>query len=396
MSTNYPTLGNSALATPTIAPPIGDFNSIFAARVVDVNLEPSDNALSLFQISNGWGSIGAIRFESLNKNSNTNNQITTQASIAYPMDINFKKIPTLGEIVFILQGPSYKQITTGNSNATQFYYLSAISIWNKNHLNMLPPSSETSKDTNTVDNTSVSEGVPNNPETQVKEPIPGKTFKEEANIRNLYPVEGDVILEGRWGNSLRFSSTATHTSESKATQSPWSVEGKDGSPITILRNGQSKADQSAFNNWFPIYEDIQGDASSIYLTDGQVIPILLGSNNFDSFGVDATPQINTTALIQEVPVDNPNRSNQELDNITVTFDVVNEEPDISDDTTTTSLDSTSGNPQTGVFNPEADAKQQEQENQQLQEQEERAFGDEEKLRQAQNRELSSTGGTIDL
>ena len=38
---------------------------------------------------------------------------------------------------------------------------------------MLPPSSETSKDTDTVDNTSVSEGVPNNPETQVEEPSPG-------------------------------------------------------------------------------------------------------------------------------------------------------------------------------------------------------------------------------
>ena len=396
MAKNYPTLGNSAIATPTIAPNVGNANSIFSARVVDVNLEPSSNPLSLFQISNGWGSIGAIRFESLDKNSNTNNQITTQASIAYPMDINFKKIPTLGEIVFILQGPSYKQLTTGNSDSSQFYYLSAISIWNKNHLNMLPPSSETSKDTDTVDNTSVSEGVPNNPETQVEEPIPGKTFKEEAYIRNLYPVEGDVILEGRWGNSLRFSSTAIHTSESKDTESPWSGEGKDGSPITILRNGQSTTDQSGFNNWFPIYEDIQGDAASIYLTDGQAIPILLGSDNFDSFGVDATPQINTTTLVQEVLVENPNRSNKELDNIDVKFDIVNEEPDISNDIKTTLLNNVSGNPQTGVFNSEADAKQQALENKQLKEQEERAFGDAQKTRQAKNRELSSTGGTIDL
>jgi hypothetical protein len=261
---------------------------------------------------------------------------------------------------------------------------------------MLPPSSETSKDTDTVDNTSVSEGISNNPETQVEEPIPGKTFKEEAYIRNLYPVEGDVILEGRWGNSLRFSSTAIHTSESKDTESPWSGEGKDGSPITILRNGQSTTDQSGFNNWFPIYEDIQGDAASIYLTDGQAIPILLGSDNFDWMGVDATPQINTTALVQEVPVENPNRSNKELDNIDVKFDIVNEEPDISNDIRTTLLNSVSGNPQTGVFNSEADAKQQELENEQLREQEERAFGDGQKTRQARNRELSSTGGTIDL
>jgi len=396
MAKNYPTLGNSAIATPTVIPTAGDVNPIFPARVVDVNLEPSSNPLSIFQITNGWGSIGAIRFQSLSTKRNTNEQVTTQASVAYPMDINFKKIPTLGETVFIIQGPSYKSLTSGNPDASQFYYLNAISVWNKNHLNMLPPPSEYSQNTDTVNNENVSEGISNNPETQVEEPTPGKTFKEEAYIRNLYPVEGDIILEGRWGNSLRFSSTAIHTSESKDTESPWSGEGKDGSPITILRNGQSTVDQSAFNNWFPIYEDIQGDAASIYLTDGQAIPILLGSNNFDSFGVDATPQINTTTLIQEVPVENPNRSNKELDNIDVKFDIVNEEPDISNDIRTTLLNSVSGNPQTGVFNSEADAKQQELENEQLREQEERAFGDGQKTRQARNRELSSTGGTIDL
>ena len=41
MSKNFPTLGNSAIATPTVTPIIRDNNSVFAARVVDVNLEPS-------------------------------------------------------------------------------------------------------------------------------------------------------------------------------------------------------------------------------------------------------------------------------------------------------------------------------------------------------------------
>jgi len=363
MAKNYPTLGNSAIATPTVIPTVGDANTIFSARVVDVNLEPSDNALSLFQITNGWGSIGAIRFESLDKNTNTNNQITTQASIAYPMDINFKKIPTLGETVFIIQGPSYKQLTTGNSDASQFYYLNAISVWNKNHLNMIPPSSESSTNTDTVDNISVSDGVPNNPETQVEEPSPGKTFKEEASIRNLYPVEGDIILEGRWGNSLRFSSTAIHTSESKDTESPWSSEGRDGSPITILRNGQGS--DSSFNNWFPIYEDIQNDASSIYLTDGQLVKVLLGSTNFDSFGVEAVPTINTTALIQEVPVENPNISNKDLDDTDIKYDSVNQEPDLPTDIRTRIEDKDSGSPLAGIFNSETNVKEQVKENEQM-------------------------------
>ena len=331
MSKNFPTLGNSAIASPTLPPLNGGNSGIFPARVVDVNLEPSSNPLSLFQISKGWGSIGAIRFESLNRQSNTNNKITTQAAIAFPMDVNFKKIPLLGETVFIVIGPSYKRITKGQSDSTTYYYLNSISVWNKTHLNMVPPSTEYSKNTDNVSNESVTDGVSNNPETQVEEPIPGKTFQEDGSVRNLYPVEGDVILEGRWGNSLRFSSTAVHTSESKDTESPWSTEGTNGSPITILRNGQSTADQSAFNNWFPIYEDVQNDAASIYLTDGQNIPIRLASTNFDSFGVDATPQINTTKLIQEVPVEDPNKSNKELDSIDIVYDTVNQEPDISGD-----------------------------------------------------------------
>ena len=151
----------------------------------------------------------------------------------------------------------------------------------------------------------------------------------------------------------------------------------------IFRNAQS-----AFNNWFPIYEVIQNDASSIYLTDGQTIPILLGSNNFDSFGVDATPQISTTALIQEVPVSDPNRSNVALDNVDVTFDTVNQEPDIENDVAKEIKDSSTGTPRSGIFNSETNVKEQIKENKQIEEQELRNR-DGEITRQAQNRELSS-------
>jgi hypothetical protein len=30
----------------------------------------------------------------------------------------------------------------------------------------------------------------------------GTTFKERSNIHPLLPFEGDVIQEGRWGNSI--------------------------------------------------------------------------------------------------------------------------------------------------------------------------------------------------
>ena len=62
------------------------------------------------------------------------------------------------------------------------------------------------------------------------------------------------------------------------------------------------------------------------MTSGQTIPVRLGSTNFASFGIDAVPISNTTKLIQEVPVQDPNLSNKELDDVNNSYDTVNQEP----------------------------------------------------------------------
>jgi hypothetical protein len=104
--------------------------------------------------------------------------------------------------------------------------------------------------------------------------------------------------------------------------------GENGQPITILRNGQSQLDLD-FNNWFPIYEDIQNDDSSIYLTSGQTIPILYGSFRRASFQLDGIPEANTTKLLQEVDIVDPDASPKELDDINNPIDSINQEPDLS-------------------------------------------------------------------
>ena len=195
---------------------------------------------------------------------------------------------------------------------------------------MLPSNSSTSKNTDTVPKEDVEKGIENNKDSQVVEPKPGNTFEEKANIRNLFPNEGDVIIEGRFGNSIRFGSTAKQSKENKNVESPWSTEGREGNPITIIRNGQSQTDLN-FSNWFPIYEDIQNDDSSIYMTSGQLIPVTLASTNFTSFGVDAIPIANTTKLLQDVPVLDPNSSLIELDDTGNVYDTINQEPDTSNE-----------------------------------------------------------------
>ena len=328
VNSQFPTIGNSAFTSNSNPISTIQNGGLLAARVIDISLISSTNGASIFQTTGEYANIGAIKFELLN-NSNTKENFP-QGPIAYPLDTNVRKVPLINEIVFIMSGPSRNIALEGNSDAIDFYYTNAISIWGRSHLNMLPSNSSTSKNTDTVPKDDVERGIENNKDSQVVEPKPGNTFEEKANIRNLFPNEGDVIIEGRFGNSIRFGSTAKQSEENKNVESPWSTEGREGNPITIIRNGQSQVDLP-FSNWFPIYEDIQNDDSSIYMTSGQLIPVTLASTNFASFGVDAIPISNTTKLLQDVPVLDPNSSLIELDDKDNTYDTINQEPDTSNE-----------------------------------------------------------------
>ena len=92
----------------------------------------------------------------------------------------------------------------------------------------------------------------------------------------MLPFAGDVINQGRWGNSIRFGSTARSLGLNN-----WSDSGKNGDPITILRNGQPK--DSTPKGWVPITEDINKDLASLYLTSTQQIPLSLSCENFLSY-----------------------------------------------------------------------------------------------------------------
>ena len=86
----------------------------------------------------------------------------------------------------------------------------------------------------------------------------GSTFVEKLDIKSILPYEGDVIYEGRWGQSFRYGSTVNNATISN----PWSNTGNNGYPIIILKNGQHDDGQDP---WIPQVEDINTDKSSIYL-----------------------------------------------------------------------------------------------------------------------------------
>ena len=168
--------------------------------------------------------------------------------------------PLLTEIVDIIKIPSSNHYIDlgGNHFNVEHAYFPPINIWNNSVGNILPREADLVKSGGEV-------------------PI-GTTLDSEKifNNKNMLPFEGDMIFEGRFGNSIRFGSSNPRGKNN------WSENNSDGDPITIISNGQS-GDKSV------AIENINGDASSIYLTSNQNIDNLnIISKNFKSLNATFT------------------------------------------------------------------------------------------------------------
>jgi len=225
----------------------------------------------LFKELGEWNSLGAIEFEPVNNPSGKSNIL----SIAYPLLPNNKNFPLINEIVFLMPLPS---VGIGSTwSAARLYYINIVSLWNHPHHNAYPENSNAAPPSQVKDYTQTQVGSIRRITDQSTEIFLGQTFKERSNIHPLLPFEGDVIQEGRWGNSIRFGSTVRRAGE----YNNWSSFGLDGDPIIILRNGQPK--NVSEEGWIPITENINKDLSSIYSTSTQKIPLEASSTDYTSY-----------------------------------------------------------------------------------------------------------------
>ena len=206
----------------------------------------------------GWNGLGTIEFQSVENPLEL--PIYPTARPIYP---NVKNYPLENEIVFLLSMPNTN--IGSSTTSTQNYYISVISLWNHPHHNGYPSNPNTPPPTQQKDYQQTGDGSVRRVTDQSTEINLGKTFKERSNIHPLLPFEGDVIYEGRWGNSIRIGSTV------KNTPNIWSSDGNNGDPIMIIRNGQSV--NTSPEGWIPIVEDINNDISSIYVTSTQKLPL---------------------------------------------------------------------------------------------------------------------------
>jgi hypothetical protein len=264
----------------------------FFARVNDILVSPKTKTNNFFQDAGGWAGLGSVKFTPIGITIDTG---TTTKLIAKPLFTNIIQYPILNEIVMVFQAPSNDLNT--DPQAKTYYYLNTVGVWNSVHHNIFP-------DINTF-NKKIAKDLPENEILSF-----GNSFSEKGDIRNLLPEEGDIMVEGRWGNSIRFSSTTPQ----KQPNNSWSSQGEIGSPITVIRNGQSKVDINP-DPWVPVYEDINFDGSSIYMCSGQEIPLELASKNLTSFGVTVGAAFNSALQIPDPYLKPENQSPKEADNL---------------------------------------------------------------------------------
>ncbi len=197
-----------------------------------------------------------------------------------PLFPNLKNYPLTNETVLVI-ALANKEFKNNFNNLT-FYYLSPLNLWNSNQVNPIPYPTEiitpASQNKGVLEVEAV--GNPNKPTSSSNTTLtPGLYFNEDNIPNPTFPYEGDYIIDGRFGNSLRFGNTVNNDLTSVSNN--WSTTGSIGDPITILTN-RKHTEQPTFNS---ITEDINLDGSSAYFTSTQQIPIEVSSqNSYLSYG----------------------------------------------------------------------------------------------------------------
>jgi len=204
--------------------------------------------------------IGKIRYEIMYSNMNIS-KAEASSQPAYPIFSAIKQLPLISEIVLIMVGPDSNLNDSINSQG--YYYFPPYALWNSSNHNAFPDLEEYKeylKEYYTLPGYSG-----DNQKALPKLPT-GMTFIENEAIRQLRLFEGDTVIEGRFGQSIRFGSSVAISTKLNS----WST-GSAGSPITIIRNGQSSnLNKDVFST---TVENLNDDNSTIWLTSNQELHI---------------------------------------------------------------------------------------------------------------------------
>ena len=214
------------------------------ARVVDVLL---DNTREWINEELGEKyPIGTIKCIRLNQN----NEATDVEVYAYPSSVGTAHIPHPPEIV----GLEHKPISDSQFDSTweALYYTDVVNLWGSPNNNALPATNFDGQN------------------------LLGKDVPTLSDINPLYPFPGDILTEGRQGQSIRIGGF-------KSAENKLVDDSNNGKPYILISNGQIKTDNGVDH----IVEDINKDPNSIYLLSDHQTELVAANLKRDSY--DAVP-----------------------------------------------------------------------------------------------------------
>jgi len=234
-----------------------------SAEVVDIILDPAHPAFNPSQ----YRVIGSIQARVFPREFGISGDSCSWYNPLFP---NLRQYPLLGEIVVLLAAAG--RAAQVSSAATEKYYMSMpVGVWQGVNQNGLPAASYNINKAGGDDKNYRT--FTGNPKGDVNDIPFGNTFVDQT-VARIFPYEGDTILEGRFGQSIRFGSTVSEAQ----TPNDWSKDGIDGDPITIISSGRATTDGGYHQ------EDINEDSSGVWLLSGQSVPIDVSSKLADSYG----------------------------------------------------------------------------------------------------------------
>ena len=216
-------------------------------RVVDVILKPDHPAAAEH---GGSLAINGVIFRKIDTNQNETDP--ENLLFAYQGNTNFRTVPVPGEIVYIMREPSAEGASHENLAKTKFYWSHLVPVWNAPHHNTAPD--------------------PSYPDTEF-----GEEFEARGDVNPIQPFIGDIILEGRYANSIRLNGLSNDDREQI-------VEGENGKAVTLISNGRMPGDGDS-----SVLENINDDAASIYMVEDHIVPLTQGNTKTDGFASGDEP-----------------------------------------------------------------------------------------------------------
>ena len=171
----------------------------------------------------------------------------------------------------IMTYPLRGELAIGLKLKNENFYISIINLFGNPNLNHIPGLSDL--------------------KTKLEKVITGFYFKKSKDARKLAPYEGDTIIEGRFGNSIRLGSDLVNENE----ESP-SIKISTGHLINGDTDEQKSAPYGDGRREKPIYENIDDDGASLYLVTNEKLIFTPGVES-DVDGVGGEETIGKTILL---------------------------------------------------------------------------------------------------